>query len=140
MNQVNKNEIVGAKVRSLAAQLLASDETCLALTKHFTKEEVAGAAANICMALVGRGLNRDLVTLQTPIALCALGLTWRVDAGIAGNWAFVSCEDGSHKGDCFEDCPLITNPYSIIRPEVERVLTLMDGAYGNLLTLTTQAA
>ena len=126
MEQVNKNEIVGKRVYDIALEEL-SDHLLLDLSDDFSNEEIAKAASNLAMSLVGRGVNRDLVLQQVPVSLFALGVSWKAFNGDPRSWVSASDDNGTGIGRC--EVPIISNPYEITDGEVEYLIEMMNEAW-----------
>lgn len=125
MEKINKNAIVGDKVRSYAMKILKNE--IFDIKDEYPIEEVAGAAVSLAMALVGRGVNRELVHVPTPVSVFSLGLTWEAQSNSGGSWVRCSDEDASG----IERCPLIffEDPFKIDEEDVGLLLNVMNEAW-----------
>ena len=124
--RVNKNVVVGDKVRTMARQAL-DEENYDIDNGEVTKDEIAAAVANLAMALVGRGVNKDLVVKQVPVSLFALGYSWKAQSGHPNSW--VSCSDDNRTGVGRQVCPFFADPFQIDIDEVTMLLECMSEAW-----------
>ena len=126
MEKINKNAIVGDKVRSYALQAL-DDEIYDIDNGDFTRDEIAEAVVSVAMALVGRGLNRDLVMVPTPVSVVALTYDWKARSGNPRSW--VSCSGIDSTGISRSECPIFSNPLDIGYDEVKMLVDMMNEAW-----------
>jgi hypothetical protein len=126
MEKINKNAIVGDKVRSYALQAL-DDEIYDIDNGDFTRDEIAEAVVSVAMALVGRGLNRDLVMVPTPVSLVALCYDWKARSGNPRSW--VSCSGTGSTGVSRCECPIFSNTLDICYDEVKMLVDMMNEAW-----------
>lgn len=124
MEKINKNAIVGDKVRSLAKQILEGGN--YDLQEEFTNEEIAEAVTSLSMALVGRGVNRELVLVPTPVSLFALGVDWKAQSG---HHSWVSCSDENGTGISRSVTLIFSDPLAIDDYEVESLIDMMNEAW-----------
>lgn len=126
MEKINKNAVVGDKVRSYA--LRALDEEAYDIDNgECTRAEIAEAVVSVAMALVGRGLNRDLVIVPTPVSVVALGYDWKGRSGNPRSW--LSCSGAGSTGVSRSECPIFSNPLEIDYDEVKMLVEMMNEAW-----------
>jgi len=126
MEKINKNAVVGDKVRSYA--LRALDEEAYDIDNgDCTHAEIAEAVVSVAMALVGRGLNRDLVVAPTSVSVVALGYNWKAKSGRTQSW--VSCSGTGSTGIGRSVCPIISDPLDIDYDEVKTLVEMMNEAW-----------
>lgn len=124
MERVNKNEVVGDKVRFFALQLIEDEN--YDLENEFTPQEIAGAVTEIALALVAPGVNKDLVVVPTPVDVRTLNLQWRAKSG---KESYISCSDNHATGVGRSVIPIFSDPFHITEDEVRYIIEMMNEAW-----------
>lgn len=126
MVRINKNAVVGDVVRAYAMEAL--DEEIYDIDNgDFTHEEIAGAVANLAMALFERTPEGDLTVAARPISLFALGYSWKAQSGHPNSW--VSCSDKEGTGIGRSVCPIFAAASQIDVDEVIMLIEMMNEAW-----------